>query len=193
MHLYAKKSGAYCFVIHLTGPLNCLILYDTNLYILALYGALQFLEYYKEEGGFLNKVNKDGNSPLLVLLNEYSKQRDKSEKIETQTANIAAYFMKNTTTVILDKYGNTPLHVAAEYGFVKIMEALLKCGAMASRLNKKGRTALHVCLEKRKFFLKMLSPSSLSSERGHTNTRCPGCVLTSSQVTTFTHMLFARL
>ncbi|CAC5361480.1 unnamed protein product [Mytilus coruscus] len=114
----------------------------------ALDGALQFLEYYKEEGGILNKVNKDGNSPLLVLLNEYSKQRDKSEKIETQTANIAAYLMKNTTTEILDKYGNSPLHVAAEDGMVKIIEALLASGANASRENQRGRTALHVCLEK---------------------------------------------
>lgn len=126
-------------------------------------GALQFIEYYNEEGGCLNKVNKDGNSPLLVLLNEHSKQRDKSEKIETQTANVAAYFMKNTTTVILDQYGNTPLHVAAEDGMVKIIEALLASGAIASSLNKKGRTALHVCLEKRKFFLNILSSSSLSS------------------------------
>ncbi|XP_052064145.1 uncharacterized protein LOC127704231 isoform X2 [Mytilus californianus] len=110
-------------------------------------GALQFLEYYKAEDGSLIKINKDGNSPLLVLLNE---QRDKSEKIETQTANIAAYFMKNTNTKILDKYGNSPLHVAVEAGMVKTVEALLASGAIASKQNLKGRTALHVCLEKPK-------------------------------------------
>ncbi|CAG2195799.1 unnamed protein product [Mytilus edulis] len=118
--------------------------------VIQLDGALQFLEYYKEEGGFFNKVNKDGELPLLVLLNEHSKQRDKSEKLETQTANIAAYLMKNTTTEILDKDGNSPLHVAAEAGLVKIIEALIICGATSSKQNKKGRTALHVCLEKPK-------------------------------------------
>ncbi|XP_063399769.1 ankyrin-1-like [Mytilus trossulus] len=113
-------------------------------------GALQFLEYYKEEGGFFNKVNKDGDLPLFLLLNEHIKQRDKSEKLETQTANIAAYLMKNTTTEVLDKDGNSPLHVAAKAGLVKIIEALILCGATSCKQNKKGRTALHVCLEKPK-------------------------------------------
>lgn len=170
-----------------------------NVYIPELDGALQFLEYYKEEGGFFNKVNKDGELPLLVLLNEHSKQRDKSEKLETQTANIAAYLMKNTTTEILDKDGNSPLHVAAEAGLVKIIEALIICGATSSKQNKKGRTALHVCLEKRKF-LKMLSPflfplissNRLNAERGHINTRCPWLCANFSSSDHFTHILFAR-
>lgn len=128
--------------------------------ILALDEALAFLEYYKEEGGFLNKINQDGDSPLLVFVKRHSRIIDKSEKKEFQIANIAAFFMKNTTAEILDKYENSPLHVAVETGQVKLVEALLSSGAIASRQDKLGRTALHLCLENRnisnrKFFLKI--------------------------------------
>lgn len=61
---------------------------------LALDGALQFLEYYMEKGGFLNSINTDGNSPLLVLLKNHSRINDERQKKEVQIANIAAYFMK---------------------------------------------------------------------------------------------------
>lgn len=122
---------------------------------LALDGALQFLEYYMEKGGFLNSINTDGNSPLLVLLKNHSRINDERQKKESQIANIAAYFMKNTTSQILDKHGNSPLHVAVEAGMVKTVEALLASGASASKQNQQGRTALHLCLEKRKFFLKL--------------------------------------
>lgn len=122
---------------------------------LALDGALQFLEYYMEKGGFLNSINTDGNSPLLVLLKNHSRINDERQKKEVQIANIAAYFMKNTTSQILDKHGNSPLHVAVEAGMVKTVEALLASGAIASKQNQQGRTALHLCLEKRKFFLKL--------------------------------------
>ncbi|CAG2235025.1 unnamed protein product [Mytilus edulis] len=47
------------------------------------------------------------------------------------------------------KYGNSPLHLAVETGQVKLVEALLSSGANASRQDKQGRTALHLCLENR--------------------------------------------
>ncbi|CAC5361483.1 unnamed protein product [Mytilus coruscus] len=113
----------------------------------SLNGALQFLEYYLKEVGCLNKINKNGNSPLLVLLEKCKRQTDINEKTDDQIADIANFFMKNTTTEILASDGNSPLHFAAESGLIQTIEVLLSSGANASRQNQNGRTALHSCLE----------------------------------------------
>lgn len=86
-----------------------------------------------------------------MLLENCKRQTDRNEKTEDQIANIANFFMKNTTTEILASDGNSPLHFAAESGLIKTIDVLLSSGADASRQNKQGHTALHSCLENRKF------------------------------------------
>jgi tankyrase len=72
-----------------------------------------------------------------------------------------------------DPNGNTPLHIACEYGFSTIVDTLIGAGADTSIRNNDGKTPYHVCAEvgHAKIFEKMIYRGINTSEPtddGHT-------------------------
>ena len=49
-----------------------------------------------------------------------------------------------------DRYDNSPLHCAAEKGYVEVVSALLDAGSQIDNKNEDEETALHVAAEEGK-------------------------------------------
>jgi ankyrin repeat protein len=59
-------------------------------------------------------------------------------------SDIALLLEANADIDATDKYGNTPLHLAAQYGPVETVEELIAANAKLEKADSEGRTALHL-------------------------------------------------
>ncbi|XP_064648007.1 transient receptor potential cation channel subfamily A member 1 homolog isoform X2 [Lineus longissimus] len=143
---------------------------ETALHRAAAFDQTDVCEVLLERGALVEKKNKDNFTPLLVAANKGHERTvkclmrrradvfamDKNEKTAIYWAaaedKLAALKMLlSHPTVILanlidigDRYGNTPLHVAAEKGYVRIVKCLLEHKAGKGLKNEDEQTPIHL-------------------------------------------------
>ena len=90
---------------------------------------------------------KSGDSISLVFYTRGTKQVDSEDSAEDSTENFGA-LGKGAEVDLVDKKGQTPLHVACFKGHVDAARLLLDKGADIDRVNKRGETPLYAACSK---------------------------------------------
>jgi ankyrin repeat protein len=106
---------------------------DTPLQRATEFGHLEVVQILLTAGARPNLAGKDGNTPLM-----HASYRGFDE--------IAAVLLQNQANpnVSEERYGDTPLILAAWKGHLKVVELLVRAGARVNDKAKDGRTALSV-------------------------------------------------
>ncbi|VDH93106.1 Hypothetical predicted protein [Mytilus galloprovincialis] len=114
-------------------------------------GAVDFIRYYKEQGGKLDSLNEKGYSPLMSLLKKDVHNEDKLKTRDREIDKITLCFLEfnSMVCVIPNKKGNSALHFASKHGYIKTMETLLTHGCDPFSRNDVGNTPLHAALTSR--------------------------------------------
>ena len=96
-------------------------------------GHLGFVKFLCERGADMNLKSNEGQSAL-------------HEAIVTGQISVVKLLLKHEATDVeqQDRFGRTPLLIAAQHGYPTILSALLKSNADLSAKTKKKNTALHL-------------------------------------------------
>ena len=99
-----------------------------------------FLESDKFDLGELDIIN--GGRVGITLINLAIKKLGKCNYKRSESI-VVSLINRNTFQInIQDLRGNTPLHTAAFYGNAKVIDALVRAGALRQSVNKYGQTPL---------------------------------------------------
>ncbi|ORX59263.1 ankyrin [Piromyces finnis] len=100
----------------------------------------KLITYFKEKGVNINRVNKDGDSPLITL----SKYTAISEAVPILLKNGADINIRNNN-------GETALLASCKYGYYDVSKMLIDCGADVNIPDNEGNTPLLVSCYKERF------------------------------------------
>ena len=84
----------------------------------------------------LNKADNSGATPLMLAL------RNENYGV------CSVLIRKGASVEVMDKGGNTPLHLLAGTGNVELAERMVLAGGMPNQVNQAGKTAFDVAMEK---------------------------------------------
>lgn len=102
------------------------------LYVAAGHGKLEMVLLILLKGADNDALDNDGWSPLYVAV-----YHNRAEVVE---ALLAAGV---DASLRCGRYGNSPLHLATERGYLEILKILIDPGAEVDATSRDGRTALH--------------------------------------------------
>ncbi|GHM58863.1 MAG: hypothetical protein sL5_09510 [Candidatus Mesenet longicola] len=101
--------------------------------------------YIRKDEGSPAIVNNDGKTVLHLAIKNIQEESDQDQYY--QCAQLLIEAIPNYQINIQDKEGNTALHLAAEKGLERIVEALLKKKSNAEIMTNNKETALHLAIK----------------------------------------------
>lgn len=113
---------------------------ETPLLLSAKAGNIAMFDFLLLSGAERFAVDKDGNTALLIALDEL---KDKPEAAFEMTK---ALIHRGANVRASNRWGRTPLHLAAEHDFESVARLLIRQDANINALNKDGESPLFVSL-----------------------------------------------
>lgn len=134
----ARGNNAYHY---LEGTLN--IKYDTMSSVSyyssdALFGAAKREIIKLIKGADINQVNDDGKTPIQLIVTDHRNRHNVCRFIVKDFVKLGA------DLTVRDKNRNTPLMLAAMYGHITAVEAMVKDKSILDFQNNDGNTAFHM-------------------------------------------------
>ncbi|CAB0029424.1 unnamed protein product [Trichogramma brassicae] len=118
---------------------------NTPLHLAAAGGKLKLVELLLKRQADPNSTNEEGLTPLHVIC-----KRDKDDGLLKEFFKIVDEIPTSVQVDAKDRFGNTPLHLAAAGGYLILVELLLKRQADPNSTNEEGLTPLHVICTRNK-------------------------------------------
>ena len=154
--LEAYASLIHPNILHLTDLYG-----NTPLHRAVQTGKSKVMEMLIKAGTDMKMRNKDGDTPLLLALDDSSalNPEDFSQLINPSTVHLT------------NKCGDSPIHKAVQYGLTEVIEILMKAGADLTIRNKDGETPLlsglshSYCLHETKAIAKVIHSSTVNITR----------------------------
>jgi ankyrin repeat protein len=104
----------------------------------------QFAELFLEYNAEPNVADKDGRTPLCLLLRYNVSPEDRAQVLGL----LQSLLKRGANVNAQDGENTTPLHLTMELGFYEAVRDLLEGGALPNMKDNKGKTPLHLLLER---------------------------------------------